>query len=497
MKQMSWLVMALAATVAQAAGLVPQKMENIFQQTQAPLVTFRLLFQTGSAFDPAGKEGVTSLTAAMLAKGGSQSLSYEEITKAMYPLATSFEAQTDKELTVFRGTTHADNLDRYYGLIRQMLLEPGFRDEDFARLRSDAMNYLKVSLREGNDEELGKEQLYNTLYRGHAYGHHNSGTVSSLEKMTIQDVKDCYARQFTRGNIVIGLAGGFPNDFPARIKQDFDALPAGKFLSKLVVAPSPAEGRRVEIIQRETRSTAISFGFPIQVRRGDKDWPALAVAASFLGQHRSSNSHLYQRLREARGLNYGDYAYIEYFPRGMYLFRPDPNLARQQQIFQIWIRPVPPEAGQFALRAGLFEFEKLIQDGLSKDEFESTRAFLSKYAGVLLQTADAQLGYALDSEYYGIPPFSAYLREALAKLTLADVNEAIRRHLTSKNLQIVVVTKEADALAEALRKGLPSRMVYSSPKPKEILDEDKLIEKHPLHIDPDKITVLPVTQAFQ
>ena len=69
----------------------------------------------------------------------------------------------------------------------------------------------------------------------------------------------------------------------------------------------------------------------------------------WFGQHRSSNSYLYQQLREARGLNYGDYAYIEYFPRGMFQFTPDPNQGRNSQIFQIWIRPVVPENGHFVV----------------------------------------------------------------------------------------------------------------------------------------------------
>ena len=107
---------------------------------------------------------------------------------------------------------------------------------------------------------------------------------------------------------------------------------------------------RVEIIRRDTRSTAFSLGFPIEVNRSHPDFAALKLVQSYFGQHRSSNSHLYQRLREARGLNYGDYAYLEYFPRGMYQFQPDPNLARQEQIFQIWIRPVPPEQAMFTLR---------------------------------------------------------------------------------------------------------------------------------------------------
>ena len=39
-------------------------------------------------------------------------------------------------------------------------------------------------------------------------------------------------------------------------------------------------------------------------------------------------SHLYQRIRELRGMNYGDYAYIEAFPGGMYQFFPDPERRR-------------------------------------------------------------------------------------------------------------------------------------------------------------------------
>jgi zinc protease len=46
---------------------------------------------------------------------------------------------------------------------------------------------------------------------------------------------------------------------------------------------------------------------------------------------------------------------------------------RPQQIFQIWIRPVEPANGHFVLRAALYEFDRLIRDGLSREEFEITR----------------------------------------------------------------------------------------------------------------------------
>ena len=115
---------------------------------------------------------------------------------------------------------------------------------------------------------------------------------------------------------------------------------------------------------------------------------------SYFGQHRSSKSYLFQQIREIRGMNYGDYAYIEYFPRGMFLTEPEPNLGRRQQIFQIWIRPVEPPNGMFALRIALYELDKLVKQGMSQEDFESTRTFLSKFVNLLTQTQSDQLGYA-------------------------------------------------------------------------------------------------------
>src|SRR2546422_6959766 len=139
----------------------------------------------------------------MLSQGGSRTLAYDKIIEAMYPMAVSLSGRTDKELTVFVGSTHVDNLDRYYSLIRQMLLDPGFRDEDFTRLKTQAINFLKTSLREGNDEESAKEELYNVVYSRHPYGHHNSGRISTLERLTLDDVRTFYEQQYRRGNVVL------------------------------------------------------------------------------------------------------------------------------------------------------------------------------------------------------------------------------------------------------------------------------------------------------
>jgi zinc protease len=433
----------------------------------------------------------------MLAEGGTRQMAYEQIVEAMYPMATSFNWQADKEMTVFSGTTHVDNLEKYYALVRDMLLDPGFREDDFKRLKSDAVNFLKVSLREGNDEELGKEYLYNVIYQGHPYAHHSMGRLSSLERLTLEDVRAFYRDNYTQANLVIGLAGGYPEGFADKVVADFSKLPKGTSARKRFDLPKVSPGMRIEIVKRETRATAFSLGFPISVNRSHPDWPALALVASYFGQHRSSVSHLYQRLREARGLNYGDYAYIEYFPRGMFQFMPDPNLGRQQQIFQIWIRPVEPENALFTLRATLFEYDKLVREGMKQEDFEAIREFLLKYGNVLTSTQSRQLGYALDSRYYGTPEFNAFMRERLAKLTLADVNRAIRQHLKSDRMRVVVVTKDAEGLRDAILKGAPSPIKYNSPKPEDVTAEDRVIERYKINVQPAQVVVVPVERVFQ
>ena len=164
-------IIRFAALAAFALTALAAEPELLLKPTKSPLVTFRIVFRTGAAFDSAGKEGAAALTAAMLSSGGSQKMSYDDIVDAFFPMAAAVSAQVDKEMTVFEGTTHAENLDAYYEILRQMLLEPGWRTEDFTRLKDEALNSLRIELRSNNEEELGKEYLYLKIYDGHPYGH--------------------------------------------------------------------------------------------------------------------------------------------------------------------------------------------------------------------------------------------------------------------------------------------------------------------------------------
>ncbi len=472
------------------------EIETVLIKNSSPIINFRILFNVGAALDPPGKEGLAQLTASMITNAGSKEMKYEEIQKALFPMAAFFTNQVDKEMTVFIGKTHKDNLEAYYNIISQQLLNPAWDEDDFKRVKTNLINAIKVNLRQNNDEELGKEVLYEMIYRNHPYGHLNLGHIKALEKLTLEDVKNFYKKHYTRANLVLGLAGGFSSEFLNRVKRDLGKLPKGTPDKITLPQPEPFEGLEAVIVKKETRATAISFGFPIEVNRSHPDFPALWLVRSYFGEHRSTNSYLFQRIREIRGMNYGDYAYIEYFPRGMFQFHPDPNLGRQQQIFQVWIRPVVPKNAHFAIRIGMYELHKLIEKGMSQEDFEATRNYLLKFVNILTKTQDRQLGYALDSRYYGIDEFTKFIREGLQKLTLADVNRVIRKYLQDKNVKFAIITKDAEDLRQRLINNTPSPITYDAPKPPEILEEDKIIQVYKLDFKPEKVKIVPVEEVF-
>jgi zinc protease len=197
-----------------------------------------------------------------------------------------------------------------------------------------------------------------------------------------------------------------------------------------------------------------------------------------------------------RGINYGDYAYIEAFPRGMFQFFPDPNIARSRQIFEIWIRPVVPANAHMSLRIAIHELGALVRDGLTKADFDETRDYLMKNVYVMTSRQDQQLGYALDSRWYGIGEFTDYMRERLQKVTVADVNAAVKRHLSARDLSVVIVAKDAAGLKQALVADAFSPIKYDGEKPLSLLDEDKIIGGLKLSIAPERVKITPIADVF-
>jgi zinc protease len=216
------------------------------------------------------------------------------------------------------------------------------------------------------------------------------------------------------------------------------------------------KGIQVEIVQKDNAfGSAIYAGFPLSITRADDDFAALMVANSYLGEHRKSYSKLYKLIRQTRSMNYGDYSYIEWYDNGGGNMLPPSGTPRSSNYFSIWIRPVQIAKqlrsqyeelkdltighAHFAFRLALKEIDRLIKDGLTNEEFETTRTFLQSYSKLYAQTPSEQLGYLLDSKFYGRTDWLKELDDLLSDLTLEDVNNAIRRYWQIENMYVTII----------------------------------------------------------
>jgi len=474
-------------------------MQLVEARSDAPTVTFRMVFDVGSAEDPAGLEGLTRLSAALMANGGAGELTYEEIAERLYPMAASIDVATGREQTVFVGRVHVDHLEAFYPLFRDTLLRPRLEERDFERLKARALSALTLELRGNDDEALGKAAMQAMLYEGHPYAHPPLGSETGLSALTRAHVREHVARMFCSGRAVLGLAGGYPEGFAARVYGELRELGGEACVGRRELPPPPVEEARVWLVEKESSaSVAISMGVPVEVTRDHPDYPALTLAAAYLGQHRTFAGRLMQKMRGDRGLNYGDYAYHEHFDEAPGTRFAEVNRSRRQQYFSIWIRPVQREQAHFALRMAVRELRAFVEDGLSEEDFDRVRGFVTRYYALYLQTESRRLGFAIDDRYYDtVDPWIEALRTSWGELTADEVNAAIRRHVDPSKLQIAVVTREAEALAAALGSDEPSPIRYRGGVSEEVRAEDAEIVGHRLRIPRDRMRIVPVEALFR
>lgn len=472
-------------------------MKFILDKNTSDIVSFRIQFSTGSKDDPTGKQGLNALTAMMISEGGSTVLTYEEVRKALYPMAATISVIADKEATTFVGQCHRDSLDRFYDILTSLILSPRFDETDFKRNREITISYLKNTLRHNDDENLGKWTLQTELYKNHPYGHVDEGTVQSLDSMTLDDVKAFYKARYGRQGLMLGMAGNYPESLVKRLETDFGKLPDLGGEKKPLPAPESIEDLEITIVQKEAIATAISMGYPIAINRSHPDFYALFLANSYFGEHRTFNGVLQDRLREKRGMNYGNYSYIENFVQDGRTTFVLPNIPRQQQYFSIWIRPVTHQNALFAVRCALYELNKVVEKGLTQEQFELARQFIINYSKLFIQTQNRRLGYLMDSEWYGTEMFQKRLEKELMALNANQVNSVIKKYWQSKNLKVVIVTKDAEAVKRGLLEGAATPINYPAAKPaQDILDEDKIVEGYPLNINKVKIKIVKAEELF-
>ena len=418
--------------------------------SRAPLITIRVMITHGSTSDPKGKEGLATLVGDAVTDGGyrhnNDVVTKEELAEMTMPWGSGARPTvfSSSRTTTFFFTAPREVIGRYVtDVLRPMLTEPVFEAEEIERLKNETLSQIS-SLRSEDLEGLGLAAIDQYVLDGTGYAHHVLGRETSVPTLTRDDVLRFYRDFYRPENAIIGIS----TTDEAIVNQVSDAVHA---MNRDATTPSPTiemdrpasfTGRHALVIEEPNAPAAsVHLGFPIDVNRTSPDYWPLYIANVWLGTHRDSFGQLYQKIREERGYNYGDYSYTEYWagrPNSLFQIFNQP---REQQYFSIWVRPVKHEHAVHLMKAITYELDQMIRNGLTAEQVEEAKNKARVLYLNLGETVPRLVGARVDDAFYQAQGgfLDSYI-DAVNRVTPQQVNEAIRRNLSTANIKYVVVT---------------------------------------------------------
>ena len=458
----------------------------------SPVVYFYVAIESGSANDPDGKEGLAWFTANFLRRG-TESYSRQEIDNRLEYLGGKLNIRVDREVIEISGQTLLENLDEYYAIFSDIILNPAFPRKEAENLRSDQKQALKDIIRD--DAELSQAALLFYLYRNHPYSHPVEGTFSSISTISADNARDFYQSHFLKGNIICGLAGNYSDDFAQSFQKDMAALPAGTVEREHPQIAKPAK-RKVILVHKEGRDQAqIRMGRIVSYNRGDSVWYPLMVANTYLGQHRESFGRLFQTIRAERGMSYGAYSYHEHFQQAGWSKNPMPLIPFQSQYFSIWTYPKKDNV-EFAIKMAIYELDKLIWEGIDAERLEKIKSFQINYFPFLIETPFQRLAMALEEICYDVPNFAENYGDNVASVNQADLISAVSRHWSSDDLTIVVIADNTEELKAELLTLETDLNLPKGATGEGLEDVNNLVKNLDLALKPEDIVIVDAEELF-
>ena len=428
------LMLPLAAAPSRAAAKIqhlvsPGGIEAWFvQDATVPLIAMEYAFGGGADQDPADKPGVSNLVADTLDEGSGDLDSrsfHERLDRRAIEL--SFTSSRDH----FRGSLRMlkDTKDEAFDLLRTALTSPHFDSVDVERIQSQIISGLRRD--SSNPSALaGRKFLELAFGDHHPYGRPVTGTLESVARIDIADLKDYTSRVLAKDTLRIAVVGDVDAEtLGSLLDRTFGGLPAKSSLTPVADIDAAKPPQRA-FIPLDVPQTVVTFGGP-GLKRHDPDFMAGYVVNYILGGAGLS-SRLYREVREKRGLAYSVYESLLWMDHSA-LFVGNTGTRADR-------------AGE-TVDAIDEEVRRMAEDGPTQQELDEAKSYLKGSQMLALDNssklASALLQYQLDQ----LPIDYIEKRNGIVDaVTLEDAKRAARR-LWGQGLLTVIVGHAPQAAA--------------------------------------------------
>jgi len=420
------------------------------EQNEIPTVNFNLVIEGGHLLDDKNKNGVANLMTDILMEG-TANRTPAELGKAIKSLGASINMFTGRESIVIQGNTLTRNFDETLALVKEILLEPRWDEEEFARIKTATVNGIKRSAANPN---AVANRVYNKLLYGedHIFSYPTSGTEESVNAITMDDLKDFYEKNFSPSISRFHIVGKIDQATALNSLKDLESAWAAK---EVTIPTYEAVNNRDKsslyfVDVPNAKQSVINIGY-IGMKRTDPDFYAATVMNHKLGG--SFNSDINMTLREEKGYTYG--------ARSGFSGTKIPGTFTASSS----VRTNTTGESVEIFRDLITEYK----NGVPAEDLEFTKNAMIKSNARRFETQGALLGMIQTMSAYNLP--SSYIadEEAVVRsMTLERHKELANKYLDESKMAYLVVGDAATQYAQFKDMGF---------------DEVKLIDKEGKEVD--------------
>jgi zinc protease len=411
----------------------------IAEDRTLPLVNITLLVRTGGYLEPPAEAGLASLTGSQIRRGGTASMTAEQLDERLDFLAANVSTSIGDTSGQASLNCLADTLDESLKVFVEMLRQPRFQEDRLKLAKEQALQDLKRR----NDDAADIERVeWNVLLYGEQHFSNRFVTPATLDAITRPKMVDFHRRYFHPANMIAAVSGAFSR---AEMIRKLEAAFAGWPGTKPEVSPVPAEIATARAglyrIEKDIPQGRVTLGLPA-VRRDDPDVHALEVMNEILGGS-GFTSRITRTVRSNEGLAYQAGSGLRF---GIYY----PGSFRA--VFQSKSRSVAR-----ATALVLDEIKQIREGAVTEEELDTVkRNLIETFPSNFESKAQAMGIFAADEYTRRDPAYWQTYRDRIRAVTAADVQRVARKHLAPDKLVILVVgnQKEIDLADDKTRSRL-------------------------------------------
>ena len=399
----------------------------IAEDRALPLVNIAITVRVGSWLEPAGKEGLAGFTGSQMRRGGTKSLTAEELDEKLDFLA----AQVASGIGPTSGSASlnclSDNLDEALRILVEMLREPRFQEDRLALAKEQALQEMKKR----NDDSADIEaREWGMLLYGEDHFTNRFTTEASVKAVAREDLLAFHRQYFYPSNMIAAVSGSFAR---AAMLRKLEAAFAGWPSPTGAVPPVPASIRPASPglyrVEKDVNQGRVSIGLPT-VKRDHPDVYALEVMNEILGGG-GFTARITKTVRSDEGLAYSagsGFSFGVWYP------------GRFRAFFQSKSRSVP-----YATSLVMDEIRKLREGGVTAEELDTIKSSLVQtFPSSFASKAQSMAIFAADEYTKRDPSYWRTYRDRIRAVTAADVQRVAREHLVPERMVVLVVGKQAE-----------------------------------------------------